>query len=227
MSHQGQLIRLKRAGWDGEPLWAYRYRVGGRDSKRVQRGGFASERNATEALERELERLRRERRVSRSLTLAELVDAYLAQHDVDPVTIKKLRWLLGKAVAVFGDRPVGELRSQEIAAWRIALSPATASTPPRRYGRCSRARCSGGCSTSTRRSSASTTRSRGAGSSARSSRGPSSTRLRRGSGLAMRRWSSSPPRPGFVQPNGSRSRGATSIARRGSSTSAARSRRVG
>jgi integrase len=97
--------------------------MGGRDSKRVQHGGFASERDAAEALERELERLRRERRVSRSLTVSELVEAYLAQHDVDPVTIEKLRWLLGKAVAVFGERPVGELRSDEIAAWRIALSP--------------------------------------------------------------------------------------------------------
>jgi integrase len=89
----------------------------------MQRGGFASERDAAAALERELERLRREQRVSRSLTLAELVEAYLEQHDVEPVTIEKLRWLLGKAVAVFGDRPVGELHSQEIAAWRIALSP--------------------------------------------------------------------------------------------------------
>src|SRR5881397_501137 len=123
MSQQGQLIRLKRKGRDGEPVWAYRYRVGGRGSKRVQRGGFTSEGDAAEALERELERVRRERRVARSLTLDELVEAYLAQHDVDPVTIEKLRWLLGKAVAVFGDRPVGELRSQEIAAWRIALSP--------------------------------------------------------------------------------------------------------
>src|SRR6266511_3712444 len=123
MSQQGQLIRLKRTGRDGEPMGAYRYRVGGRDSRRVQRGGFTSERDAAEALERELERLRRERRVSRSLTLAELVEAYLAQHDVDPVTIEKLRWLLGKAVASFGDRPAGELRSQEIVAWRIALSP--------------------------------------------------------------------------------------------------------
>jgi hypothetical protein len=123
MSQQGQLIRLKTAGRGGEPLWAYRYRVGGRESKRVQRGGFASEQDAPEALERELERLRRERRFARSLTLAELVEAYLAQHDVDPVTIEKLRWLLGKAVAVFGERPVGQLRSDEIAAWRIALSP--------------------------------------------------------------------------------------------------------
>jgi integrase len=123
MSQQGQLIRLKRTGRDGEPMWAYRYRVGGRSSKRVQRGGFTSERDAAEALERELERLRQEQRVSRSLTVAELVEAYLAQHDVEPVTIEKLRWLLGKAIAVFGDRPVGELHSQEIAAWRIALSP--------------------------------------------------------------------------------------------------------
>jgi hypothetical protein len=59
MSQKGQLVRLKRTGRTGEPLCAYRYRVGGRDSKRVQRGGFASERDAAEALERELERLRR------------------------------------------------------------------------------------------------------------------------------------------------------------------------
>jgi integrase len=123
MSQQGQLIRLKRTGRGGETLWAYRYRMGGRESKRVQRGGFVSERDAAEALERALERLRRERRVSRSLTVAELVAAYLAQHDVEPVTIEKLRWLLGKAIAAFGGRPVGELRSEEIAAWRISLSP--------------------------------------------------------------------------------------------------------
>jgi integrase len=123
MSQYGQVFRLKRTGRDGAPMWAFRYRVGGRGSKRVQRGGFASERDAAEALERELERLRRERRLSRSLTLAELVEVYLLQHDVEPVTTEKLRWLLAKAVAVFGERPVGELRSEEIAAWRIGLSP--------------------------------------------------------------------------------------------------------
>ena len=36
---------------------------GGRSSRRVQRGGFAIERAAVEALERALERLRRERGV--------------------------------------------------------------------------------------------------------------------------------------------------------------------
>ena len=115
MSQQGQLFRLKRTSREGEPLWAYRYRMGGRASKRVQRGGFACERDAAEALEHELERVRRERRLASSLTLAELVEVYLAQHDVEPVTIEKLRWLLRKAVAVFGERPVAELRAEEIA----------------------------------------------------------------------------------------------------------------
>jgi hypothetical protein len=74
-------------------------------------------------LERELERVRREQRIPRSLTFAELVDVYLAQHDVQPVTIEKLRWLLSKATAVFGERRIGELTPQEIAEWRMNLSP--------------------------------------------------------------------------------------------------------
>src|SRR5215207_9630925 len=105
---QGQVFEVKRRSREGEPLWAYRYRVAGRGSRRVQRGGFPSEHAATAALERALERLRRERRIARSLTLTELIDAYLAQHDVQPVTIEKLRWLLSKAIACFGDRRVGE-----------------------------------------------------------------------------------------------------------------------
>src|ERR687888_245400 len=123
MVQQGQTIELTRGGPDGERVWAYRYRTGGRDSKRVQRGGFASEPDARDALERELERLRRERRISRRLTLSELVETYLAQHDVQPVTIEKLRYLLSKATAVFGDRRIGELTSQEIAEWRMTISP--------------------------------------------------------------------------------------------------------
>ena len=122
MVQQGQTFELTRRGPDGEPLWAYRYRTGGRDSKRVQRGGFASELDARNALDRELERLRRERRITRRLTLSELVEIYLEQHDVQPVTIEKLRYLLSKATADFGDRKVGELTSEEIAKWRMTIS---------------------------------------------------------------------------------------------------------
>jgi hypothetical protein len=159
MVQQGQTIELTRRGADGRPLWAYRYRTGGRDSKRVQRGGFASEQDARDALERELERVRREHRIARRLTLAELVDTYLAQHDVQPVTIEKLRYLLSKATAVFGDRKIGELTSQEIAQWRMNLSPGYRFEATQDFGRSSTVRSPGGCSTSTRRRSASTTRS--------------------------------------------------------------------
>jgi integrase len=120
---QGQVFELTTRAREGGRLWAYRFRVGGRGSKRIQRGGFAAPQDACDAFERELERVRRERRIPRSLTLAELVESYLAQYDVQEVTIKKLRWLLAKATAVFGERRIGELTSQEIAAWRMTLAP--------------------------------------------------------------------------------------------------------
>ncbi len=123
MAQQGRVFELKRKNREGQPLWAYRYRLAGRGSRRLQRGGFAFEQDAAAALERELERLRRERRTPHSLTLSELVETYLAQHDVQPVTIEKLRWLLSKAIAVFGDRRLGELTSQEIAEWRMTVPP--------------------------------------------------------------------------------------------------------
>jgi hypothetical protein len=87
MAQHGQVFELTRRSRDGHSFWAYRYRIAGRGSRRVQRGGFASEQDASDALDRELERIRRERRTPRSLTLAELVETYLAQHDVQPVTI--------------------------------------------------------------------------------------------------------------------------------------------
>ena len=89
----------------------------------MQRGGFRSERDASEALERALERVRRERGCGSALTLAELVDEYLAQHDGEPETVEKLRWLLTKPVKAFGARRLAELRSQEIAAWRMSIPP--------------------------------------------------------------------------------------------------------
>jgi hypothetical protein len=56
------------------------------------------ERDAEEALERALERLRRQKDVGSTLTLKELVDEYLGQHDAEPETIDKLSWLLAKAL---------------------------------------------------------------------------------------------------------------------------------
>ncbi|MCA1678918.1 MAG: hypothetical protein LC777_08235 [Actinobacteria bacterium] len=135
---------MKRPSVDGSSVWAYRYRTGSPGSRRLQRGGFACERDAAEALERALERLRRENGIGGTLTLEELVDEYLAQHDAEPETIVKLRWLLSKALRAFGGRHLCELRSREIAAWRMTIGPATASKQPRRCGRCSPVRSSGG-----------------------------------------------------------------------------------
>ena len=54
MFQQGQVFELKS---NSGGRWAYPYRVGGRGSRHVQRGGYESEQAATQALERALERL--------------------------------------------------------------------------------------------------------------------------------------------------------------------------
>jgi integrase len=120
---QGHVFELTSMGPEGTPLWAYRYRVGGRDGKRVQRGGFASEEDARAALERALERLRRTSGIGRTLTLAEFVEQYLEQHEASPVTLKKLRFLLTRSVQTFGDYRLDELDPVEIAAWRMTVPP--------------------------------------------------------------------------------------------------------
>jgi len=58
MAQLGQVVRMKSKTAGGEALWGYRYRVGGRGSRRAQRGGPQSEQDAGEALERARERLR-------------------------------------------------------------------------------------------------------------------------------------------------------------------------
>ena len=87
----------------------------------MQRGGFESERAAAEALARALEQLRREQGLVKAPTLRELVGVYLAQHDGEPETVEKLRWLLAKAVSSFGHRRISRLRPAEIAAWRMTI----------------------------------------------------------------------------------------------------------
>ncbi|MGH3047570.1 MAG: tyrosine-type recombinase/integrase, partial [Gaiellaceae bacterium] len=89
----------------------------------MQRGGFDSEQAAADALARALERLRREQGLVEAPTLRELVDVYLAQHDGEPETVAKLRWLLAKAVRGFGHRRISQLRPAEIAAWRMTIPP--------------------------------------------------------------------------------------------------------
>ena len=121
MHQHGQVFALKSTGPDGRHLWAYRFRCGGRGSKRTQRGGFATRGDAQRELDRVLARQRRLRDGARPLTFEELAREYLAQHEAQPETIANLRWLLTKSIAAFGTQPITALSSREIAAWRMTI----------------------------------------------------------------------------------------------------------
>jgi hypothetical protein len=108
----------ERRGWQaalGVPLSRRRSRLG------TAAGGRVRESRRLQALKIALERLHRRNGRRAQITLSELVEEYLAQHEAAPRTTAKLRWLLAKATRVFGDRRVVELRSDEIGAWRATL----------------------------------------------------------------------------------------------------------
>lgn len=120
MIQQGQVFKLKATSVDGEPLWAYRYRVAGRDSARRQAGGFTTKAEARRALQNRLARLLPGGRAE-TLTLAEWVEEYLGAHQGERVTIAKLHWLLGKATAALGEVRLAELSPDQVSAWRLTV----------------------------------------------------------------------------------------------------------
>ena len=91
---------------------------------RKQVGGFKTKGEASQALASALDFARLGALgVPRDVTVSELVDRYLAQHDVDPVTITTLQSRLRQAEATFGDRRIVTLQPDGFAAWRKTLSP--------------------------------------------------------------------------------------------------------
>jgi len=72
---QGQVFKLKATCADGDPLWAYRYRVAGRGSARLQVGGFSTRAEAQRALQNKMARLLPGGR-SATMTLGEWVEEY-------------------------------------------------------------------------------------------------------------------------------------------------------
>lgn len=226
MLQQGQVFPLSSRN-GAEPRWAYRYRVGGRGSRRVQRGGFASEQAAVEALERALERLRREQGLVETPTLREFVEVYLSQHGGEPETIDKLRWLLSKALRVFGDRRLGQLRPPEIAAWRMTIPPGHRFEATQALRQVLNRAIDWGLIDVNPARRESTTRSGVARRSARSNHGPKLSRSQPNSAPPTGRWLCSLPRPACVRASGSRLSGATSTETSRSPTSAAASETVG
>jgi hypothetical protein len=73
MIQQGQVFKLKAKGCDGQPLWAYRYRIEGRGSERPQVGGFATRAETERALRKVLDRIG-PRGGRATITLAEFVE---------------------------------------------------------------------------------------------------------------------------------------------------------
>ena len=61
------------------------------------------------------------RRASSTITLGELVEEYLELHQAEPVTIAKLRWLLGKATRVLGEKRLADLSPRDVYAWRLTI----------------------------------------------------------------------------------------------------------
>lgn len=61
------------------------------------------------------------RRRPTATTVADMTSEYLAGHDVDPATIRKLRQQLRRAEEAFGDRDPSSLTAGELRAWRLSL----------------------------------------------------------------------------------------------------------
>ena len=106
--------------------WGVRYYD--ENGTRERQGGFATKSAAIEWLDAKLAEVEALRRgdataVARAenVTLAELVDRYLAAHDADAATIAKLRAQLIPACERFGNRPIGTLRPDELDTWRKSL----------------------------------------------------------------------------------------------------------
>jgi integrase len=62
-------------------------------------------------------------------TVNQLVDGFLASHDVDPATTNKLKYELAHAKRQFGTLRIDELRPLDLAAWRATLPPRTRHQP--------------------------------------------------------------------------------------------------
>jgi hypothetical protein len=101
--------------------WAYRYYD--ENGRRRQVGGFGTKGEASAAVSLALDRARLGPLAAarQDWTLGELVNRYLEQHQAAPATIARLRAMLAKTTAAFGDVPVRQLLPDEIGRWAKRL----------------------------------------------------------------------------------------------------------
>jgi signal recognition particle GTPase len=97
------------------------------DGVRRRHGGFATKTQARKWLDSKINEIEEVRRgeapaqAREDLTVSEAISRYLAQHDVDVATTKKLTSQLRQAKTVFGDRPLDSLQPDELSAWHRSL----------------------------------------------------------------------------------------------------------
>ena len=93
---------------------------------RQSRAGFETKTAAADWLEPKVDEVLALRRgdlptPDRIPTVNELVQDYLATHEVDPATTKKLAYELGHATRAFDGRRIDSLRTLELSTWRATL----------------------------------------------------------------------------------------------------------
>jgi integrase len=102
--------------------------------KRHARGGFETKTAAGDWLDPKVDEVLALRRGERPApdripTVNELVHGYLATHEVDPATTKKLSYELGHATRAFNGRKVDELTPLDLSTWRATLPPRSRHNP--------------------------------------------------------------------------------------------------
>ena len=100
-------------------LWAIRYRDA--HGNRPQLTGYRTKAEAREVLEELLRQVRLGPMHRPRVTLRELTEAFLEQHEAAPSTLAFIRDNMRPALAVFGDVQIGALKVHQIGAWRASL----------------------------------------------------------------------------------------------------------
>jgi integrase len=100
-------------------LWAIRYYDAHGD--RPQKTGFRTKGEAREALEEALRQVRLGPLHRPRVTLRQLTEAFLEQHEGAPSTLAFIKDNMRPALETFGDLPIGGLKVHQIGAWRASL----------------------------------------------------------------------------------------------------------
>lgn len=106
----------------GDKDWVARYREGGRDARRIQKGGFTTKGEADTWLTAKLRELRSG--MVEPPTLNDLVRDFLAQYDRSASRVEVMTWALAQAQEKFGRVRIDRLNARDLGAWRLDLPEA-------------------------------------------------------------------------------------------------------